>query len=516
MAIETLQLTLELDQDLPQQLALLRPDHGPYRIVRQSIDARGYKPPKFIYSVEIAAVGENLPSQKILLPVTEKKYEKPLIIGTGPAGLFAALRLAERGIKSILFERGSMAEKRIMSINKFWRYGELNPDDNVCIGEGGAGLYSDGKLITRIRSPHIPYVMQRLVDFGAPPEIEYTANPHVGSDRIRRLIPFFRKKLLDLGCEIYFNSEVEGLLTDKNSVTGLQLKDGRKFHSTHVILAPGHSAENLLMSLDRDGIFMEPKSFAMGIRVEHSQKLINQIQYKSFADHPKLGSANYKLAFHNKYDDIGTFSFCMCPGGFVLSSGTENNRIVTNGMSNYKRNSPFANAAIAVSIDAGKFSKFEGLKLRSDLEEASYHAVIRGGGKKELPAQNLVAFMENRAGDVGPNSSPSGAIAVRLDHILQKSALGKMMYEHLQNSFVEFEKNMRGFLNKDALAFGFETRTSSPVRITRAAESLQSLSHSGLFPVGEGAGYSGGITSSACDGINAAEKIFELVELQKS
>jgi len=506
---------IPIDESLEEKLAYLVPSYGEYRILRQSVDARRRHSPHFVYTIEIAEQGEKL--QRSDYPVEKLSYtgeEKPIIVGSGPAGLFAALRLVERGIPCRLFERGSESNERIKGINKYWRYGELDPRNNVCFGEGGAGLYSDGKLITRIKSPYIPYVMHRLVQFGAPEEIQYLSNPHVGSDRIRRVIPKLREFLKANGCEIFFNTKVEKLLLEKNQIIGIENERGEKFYSHHVVLATGHSAEDMLMHLHDLGVALEGKSFAMGLRIEHPQNLINKIQFREFSEHPKLGAANYKLAHHDEKTNIGVYSFCMCPGGYVLSSGTETDGVVCNGMSNYHRNSPFANAAIVVSIDHQKTfgnDLMGGMKLRRDLETKSLNAIKAKGGKKELPAQTVTDFFARKDSEIRTGSSPSGAIPVRLDQILPN-----FMSQKIQDGLEKFDRSMKGFLSKDAQLYGVESRTSCPLRVTRDDETLESTSHKGLYPCGEGAGYAGGITSAACDGIRVAESIVSQLSNQSS
>ncbi len=499
-------IEIPIDQELEEKLAILMPSYGEYRILRQSVDARRRHSPHFVYTVEVSEKGESLQLPQFPIEkVSFKPSEMPLIVGSGPAGLFAALRLVERGIPCHLFERGSEAGERIKGINKFWRYGELDRRNNVCFGEGGAGLYSDGKLITRIKSPEIPYVMHRLVQFGAPEEIQWLSNPHVGSDRIRRVIPKIREFLLKNGCQIHFNTKVEKILTNNKQIVGLETEYGQQFHSPFVVLATGHSAEDMLMHLHEIGVHLDGKSFAMGLRVEHPQEMINQIQFREFSQHPKLGAANYKLAHHDPKTQIGVYSFCMCPGGYVLSSGTEADGIVCNGMSNYKRNSPYANAAIVVSVDHDKNFGSDilgGLKLRRDLETKAFQSVLSAGGSKELPAQTVNQFFTGRSGEVLPGSSPSGAVNVRLDQILP-SFITKRIQEGLQ----VFDRQMKGFISEKAQLYGVESRTSCPVRVTRNNQTLQSISHRGLYPCGEGAGYAGGITSAACDGIAVAECI---------
>ena len=508
-------IEIDVGESLEEKLQWLAPNYSQFRILKKSVDARRSQKPHFIYSVEVFAAGESPQTENFqLTPLTTPPKERPIIIGAGPAGLFCALRLVERGIKPILLERGSEAAKRMLSINRYWRYGQLDLDNNVCFGEGGAGLYSDGKLITRIKSPHIPYVLNRLVQFGAPAEIQYLSNPHVGSDRIRRVIPKLREYLLAHGCEIHFDTAVEELIVANSQVRGVRVRGGREFLAEHVVLAPGHSATDLLYRIHHQGVATEGKSFAMGLRIEHPQKLINKIQYRDLAEHPELGAANYRLAHHDSQAGIGVYSFCMCPGGYILSSGTDVNGLVCNGMSNYNRGSPFANAAIVVSVDHHKLfgdDLFGGMKFRAELESSAYQAITQQGGTKQLPAQTLMDFMERKSGTVLPTSSPSGVLPVRLDQLLPP-----WMYARLAKSLEEFDIKMGGFLSPEAQLHGMETRTSCPLRFLRDAGSLQSISHKGLYPTGEGAGYAGGITSAACDGIRVAEKIFEEFCSQKT
>lgn len=498
-------IKISLDESLEDLLKRKVPTYSSHRILKKSIDARKRHDLKEVYSVEVFEQGEEIPEDSPILENKKWSGPKPLIVGSGPAGLFAAIRFVERGIPCIMIERGSACQQRMLKINQFWRYGDLDTENNVCYGEGGAGLYSDGKLITRIKSPYIFYVLDRLVKFGAPEEIKYLSNPHVGSDKIRRVIPKVREFLLENGCEIHFDTKMEKLLVENNKVKGIETKDGRKFHSDHVILATGHSANDLFEHLDDIGVFMEGKSFALGLRVEHPQSRINKIQYRQHSDHPKLGSANYKLTYHDYESNTGIYSFCMCPGGYVLSSGTEANGIVCNGMSNYRRNSPFANSAIVVTIDHEKNfadDKFGGLKFRSQIEQKAFQYVKAKGGSKELPAQSIIDFLEGKVGDTIKGSCPSGTVASDLNQILPE-----FVAENLKEGFSQFEQKMKGFLAHDVQIYGVESRTSCPLRITRDKDSLQSVSHSGLYPTGEGAGYAGGITSAAVDGIKVVEQI---------
>lgn len=539
MSKEFKNIKVGLDEDLEEKLQWMDPDYSSYAILRKSVDARSRNNINFIYSVKTFGEGEaTAPPEEYLEKISSSETAEPvIIIGAGPAGLFAALRLLARGIPSVLIEQGEPTEKRVLSIAKFWRKGVLNPHSNVGFGEGGAGLFSDGKLITRIKSPHIPYVMKSLVKFGAPAEIEYLSNPHVGSDKIRRVIPKMRQYLENSGCNILFNTKVKkiifnsaltlqsssglsGELGTKGSVAGVcvtstdNLLEERNILGSHIILAAGHSTD-LFQHLHENSVTMEGKSFAVGLRVEHSQEHINKIQYKDFWNHPKLGAANYKLAHTDKKVGLGVYSFCMCPGGYVLSSGTHEGHLVSNGMSNYKRNSPHANAAIVVSVDHKKNfgdQLFGGLNFRSDLESQAFKQVQALGGSKELPAQKLKDFMKKRIStDLQKTSSPSGGVSAPLHELFSSEFRSQFI-----KSMEIFDRKMKGFAVDEATLIGVESRTSCPIRITRDPESLESLSHKGLYPVGEGAGYAGGITSAACDGISVADKIYQTMNSQKT
>jgi uncharacterized FAD-dependent dehydrogenase len=501
-----------LDEELEDRISWLSPGYGQYRILRKSVDARQRHNPHLVYSIRVYESGENLDDDSFPLQKVSYSGDPVLIVGAGPAGLFAAIRLLERGIPVHLFERGSKAEKRILGINRFWRHGEFDPRNNVCYGEGGAGLYSDGKLITRIKSPFIPYVMQRLVKFGAPEEIKYLANPHVGSDKIRRIIPKIRNYIEELGGTIHFDTQVRKIHFAQRQVEGLSTEHGTLFRSPHVILATGHSAEDIIHELIQNEVCIEGKSFAIGLRIEHPRELINEIQYREFADHPKLETANYKLKYHNPETQRGIYSFCMCPGGYVLSSGSEADALVCNGMSNYNRNSAFSNSAIVVTIDHSQSfgSDFMGgLKFRRNLEVAALQQVREAGGNKHLPTQRLIDFFEQRSGPSLPSSCPSGVVPTRLDQLLPSD-----VYSELLVGLEKFSQSMKGFYDEKAQFHGVESRTSCPIRITRDSTTLESISHPGLYPTGEGAGYAGGITSAACDGIKVAEALVTKVESQ--
>lgn len=497
-------IKVPLDATIEEVLERYTPDYSSYRVLKKSIDARRRHELHEVYTLEVFDKNET-PHQNTY-PIEKINFNgpRPIIVGAGPAGLFAALRLIERGIPCLLLERGSPTEKRIFKINKFWRYGDFDPEDNVCFGEGGAGFFSDGKLVTRIKSDEIPYVLHRLVQFGAPDEIQYLSNPHVGSDKIRRIMPKMRKHLSENGCEILFNTRVTELLCEQNKVVGVKTQDGTVYTSNHIVLASGHSATDMLYHLHDLGIQLEGKSFAMGLRVEHPQSFINHTQYRTFSEHPKLKSANYKLTY-NTGNGVGIYSFCMCPGGYVLSSGTEADGIVCNGMSNYNRNGKFANSAIVVTIDHQKLfgdDLFGGMKLRRELEQKCFQAVQNAGGTKEIPVQTTESFIKNKTGIALETSSPSGAVSVDFNKILPDYIL-----KPLKEGLKDFDKKMPGFISEESQLHGVESRTSCPIRIPRNKETLESVSHKQFYPAGEGAGYAGGITSAAVDGIRIAEAI---------
>lgn len=499
--IENIKVTLE--EDLEEKLRRLYPSFSTFKILRKSIDAR--KKINFIYSVELFEQNEeNQEKENSLSPIIWKG-QPPIIVGAGPAGLFAALRFTERGIPCILIERGSPAEVRIKKINRFWRYGELDPDDNVCFGEGGAGFYSDGKLMTRIKSPHIPYVLNRIVKFGAPQEILWMANPHVGSDRIRRVLPKLRNYLLEKGCQIYFNHPVSQIIFSNKHFRGVKTKNERTFFSDHLLLAPGHSALDLFYLLKDQDVKLQSKSFALGVRVEHPQTMINQIQYREQAAHPKLEAATYQLTHHNHQLNVGVYSFCMCPGGYVVSSSSESDTAVCNGMSNYHRNSPFANSGVVVTIhNENKEDPFFGFHYARTIEQKARQSVLSAQGKRELPAQRLIDFLDGKLGPTLAHSSPSGVVPIRLDQCLPEN-----ITQLLRLGFEKFNHKMKGFISEKAQLYGVESRTSCPLRILRNRDTLESTSHQGLYPAGEGAGYAGGITSAACDGIRSADAIIQ-------
>lgn len=507
------QFELPYDVDLEKHVKKVYPEIREYRTISKSLDARGAprgKKPIFHYILD-ALVSDNdrFPGHETF-PQLKALSKKPIIIGAGPGGLFCAVRLAEYGIPSIVIERGDEAGKRMLHIAKFWRYGEMDPETNVCYGEGGAGLFSDGKLITRIKSPLVQYVMEKFVDFGAPPDTAYVSNPHLGSNKIRTIISQISNWLRSKNCEIKYNARVEELLTEEGKVVGVKLSNGETLYSDHVVLATGHSASELYEHLEKINVAMKPKDFAIGVRVEHPRRYIDSLQHGKFRESEELGSARYRLSWHDKWTDRGVYSFCMCPGGYVLSSGTEKNGIVVNGMSNYARNSPWSNAALVVSVKASKDLKDDslmaGLKFQHEIENKAFELSKKYATGRELPAMTIKEFMDGKLNDkpLPKTSSPSGIFKADIRQIFPQFVI-----EHLRKGLSEFNTDLPGFVYEEGLLIAPETRTSSPLTILRDKQTLLSTSHKGLYPCGEGAGYAGGITSAAVDGVKCALSILE-------
>jgi uncharacterized FAD-dependent dehydrogenase len=507
------QFQLPFDVDVDAYIKKSYPEVLEYRTLSKSLDARGAprgKKPVYFYIIDALLSKDDEYPQGENFPKFSPLKKKPIIIGAGPGGLFCAVRLAEHGVPSIILERGDDASKRMLHIAKFWRYGELDPETNVCYGEGGAGLFSDGKLITRIKSELVSYVMEKFVAFGAPADTAYVSNPHLGSNKIRGIITQISNWLRSVGCDIRYNSAVEEILTDEGKAIGVRLKNGEVLHSDHVILATGHSAQDLYQHLTDIQVAMKPKDFAVGVRVEHPRRYIDMLQHGAFCEAPEMGSARYRLSWHDKWTDHGVYSFCMCPGGYVLSSGTEKNGIVVNGMSNYARNSPWSNAALVVSVKAESDLEdkdlMAGLRFQHDIEKKAYELSKKFATGRELPAMTIKEFMTGKLTDkpLPKTSSPSGVFKADIRQIFPQFIL-----DHLKKGLEEFNKDLPGFIYEEGLLIAPETRTSAPLTILRNKETLISLSHQGLYPCGEGAGYAGGITSAAVDGVKCALSVLK-------
>ncbi len=495
--------SLDFDKDVDEYLQKKYKTTN-YQILSRSLDARKAplgRVPQYVFRVLFG----NDEKQDFLPNIKLSLNQPPVIIGSGPAGLFAALRLKDYGIKSIVLERGEAVQERMLSISKYWRYGKLNTESNVCFGEGGAGLFSDGKLYTRVKSPFIKYVLEKFVSYGADEKILYIANPHLGSHKIRKIIKKMTQELIDFGSEVRFNSKVEDLLIENDRVLGVKLSNEEKIHTQHVILAAGHSARHFYEKIYKKNVSMKKKDFAVGVRIEHQKKYLDQIQFGKFAK--DLGAATYKISYHDHEKNVGTYSFCMCPGGYVLSSGTEEGKIVTNGMSNDSHNSPWSNAGIVVSVKSENLSEgmFSGFDFIEDIEKKAYEEAIRKGSGRELPAVTLGEFLNDSLDE--SKELPKTSVPSKLVKSNFRNIFPEFIIKQLQIAFEEFNKKLSGFSHHDALLIAPETRTSSPITISRDKSSFESISTKGLYPCGEGAGYAGGITSAAVDGIKLVESL---------
>jgi uncharacterized protein len=515
-------VTLDFEQDVESYLKESYPELKDFHILHKALDARGSNRgvrPKIHYDLDIICGDENFAQKEetffdLKTAFDQRFNHPPLIIGMGPAGLFCALRFAEYGIPCLLFERGGPANKRMLAIARSWRYGEMDENNNVCFGEGGAGLFSDGKLITRVKSPFIQYVMNKFVEFGAPPEVAYTANPHLGSNRIRALITVLTDTLKKAGHQFHYHTPIAELLYAEGAekkVIGVQTSDGKKYYSDHIILAMGHSADEFYEHLSRKKVDMKLKDFALGMRVEHPRRLIDRLQYGDFCASEELGASRYRLSFHDTLTDRGTYSFCMCPGGHVLSSGTRKEGLVVNGMSNYARSSPWSNSALVVSVKneqdctlTGQTHIMQGLNFIRKIEENAYEQSLSERTGKEIPSIRLGDFLNEKVSstELPKTSCPSGIFPGKMDQIFPSFVL-----DQLRQGLMKFDQQIKGFIAKEALLLAPETRTSSPISITRDREDFVSTSHRGLYPCGEGAGHAGGITSAAVDGVKVCEAI---------
>lgn len=482
-------------------------------LVKKSVDARKKNDVRFICTVECEVSGPKPrvkdPRVKACEPVVYQLPEfrplqsRPVIAGAGPAGLFAALILAQAGQRPILIERGSDVDARTQQVERFWRSGVLDSNTNVQFGEGGAGAFSDGKLNTGIKDPRMHKVLQEFVNAGAPREICWEALPHVGTDRLCEVVKNLRASIISLGGEVRFHTCLTDLRISDGVLKAVQLNGGQWLDTNCLILAVGHSARDTFRWLNRAGIPMEQKAFSLGARIEHLQAEIDRAQYGGFAGHPALGAAPYKLAVHLE-NGRGVYTFCMCPGGQVVAAASEEGRVVTNGMSYYARDGINANAALLVWIGPADFDSehpLAGMFLQEKIEEQAFR--VAGGGYR-APVQRVGDFMQRRVstgfGAVLPTYRPGVAFA-SLDAILPQEVAGAM-----RQGLLKMNARLRGFAHPDALLTGPETRSSSPVRFLRGAD-CQSLGCRGLYPCGEGAGWAGGITSAAVDGIRCAEAV---------
>lgn len=442
------------------------------------------------------------------LPPCKRLKKRPVIVGSGPCGLFAALILAQAGQQPLLLERGRDVDSRTKDVQQFWQGSDLDPVSNVQFGEGGAGTFSDGKLNTGTKDSRIRKVLQEFVRHGAPEDILWLAKPHIGTDKLRTTVKNIRQEIIALGGEVWFQTRMTGLLQQNGILTGITaLRDGTpiRLETGHVILAVGHSARDTFAMLKESGIAMQQKPFSMGVRIEHLQEQINRQQYGDCWKNPHLPAADYKLAVHLS-SGRGVYTFCMCPGGTVVAAASERGRLVTNGMSEYARDGVNANAAVLVGIDPSDFGSEDilaGVTLQRQIEESVFRA---GGENYHAPVQRLTDFLGGRpsssVGSVIPSYQP-GYTLTDLHHCLPE-----MFTSSLHEGILLMDQKLSGFADGDAILTAVESRSSSPVRMLRD-ETMQSVSLRGFYPCGEGAGYAGGIMSAAADGIKAAEKILQ-------
>ena len=514
-------LTLSPDageDDLPSLVAsrvgIESSDLIDFRIVRKGVDARRKFRVKIIFTIAFTVSdAAALRSRAAEIPDLEWQQDpqpahctavistrRIVIVGSGPAGLFAALRLAEYGLTATIIERGQPVEQRAVDVQQFWKNGVLNPESNVQFGEGGAGTFSDGKLTCRTKDPLIPWILEKLACFGAPAEVRYLAKPHIGTDRLRRVISTLRQHLLDKGFTICFGSRLTDIHTQGGRVTAVIINDREEYPCDHLILATGHSARDTYELLSQRAVPIERKPFAMGLRIEHPQKLIDRIQYGG-TRHPNLPAADYAVTWNSTSSGRSAYSFCMCPGGVVIGGSSEAGGVVTNGMSGQQRNSAFANSALVVNVktdDFGGSDPLAGVRFQRYWE---HQAFLAGGGGYRAPAQNLLAFLGLPGkGQVNSSYRP-GIVETSLD-----TTLPPYIVKALREGIPDFGRRMKGFVSAEATLIGIESRTSAPVRILRN-EHFESVGVRGLYPAGEGAGYAGGIMSSAVDGVRIADTI---------
>lgn len=484
-------------------------------LYKKAVDARKKEHIHFVYSIDLSLKDESkirklndprISETPIIQPLNipsgqEILSKRPVIIGFGPSGIFSALLLAKKGYRPIVLERGNDVDHRHEAMNEFYRSGMFKEEASILFGEGGAGTYSDGKLTTLVNDLRSRFVLEELVNHGAPKEILYINKPHVGTDLLRGIIKNIRKTIIALGGEVRFNSCVTDIIVENQELKGVIVNHKDKIMTEACLLGIGHSARDTFKMLYDNKIIMTPKPFAIGVRIEHPQQLINEAQYGQYANHPALGAADYKLSFHD--DQRSAYTFCMCPGGYVVCATSEEGGVVTNGMSENKRDSQNANSALLVNVSPADFPTdhpLAGIEYQRHFEQLAYKLA---GSNYHAPAQKVGDFLKNRltqnVGKVIPTYKP-GVTWVKMTDIFPA-----YITDTLKKALLDFDRKLKGFASDDAIMTGVETRSSSPVRITR--DEIHQANIRGLYPMGEGAGYAGGIMSAAMDGMKTAEQI---------
>ncbi len=515
----------ELTAAIVQRLGITTDELAGFSIARRGHDARKRGMVSFVYTLDAelkdaaaeAAILQRLQAHGQVSTTPDMRYQfiaratqataaqlRPVIIGTGPCGLFAGLILAQMGFRPILLERGKAVRERTKDTFGLWRQGQLNPESNVQFGEGGAGTFSDGKLHSQIKDPkhYGRKVLMEFVKAGAPPEILYVSKPHIGTFRLVGMLEKMRATITALGGEIRFQSRVDDIEIDNGQIRGVMLADGEHIATNHVVLAVGHSARDTFQMLHERGVYLEAKPFSIGLRIEHPQSLIDRCRFGDNAGNPLLGTADYKLV-HHCANGRSVYSFCMCPGGTVVAAASEPGRVVTNGMSQYSRNERNANSGIVVGVTPADYPghSLAGIAFQRQWEERAFDL---GGRNYSAPVQRVGDFLAGRASTALGTVIPSYTPGVQWCDL--SSALPDYAIAAIREALPVFDRQIKGFAMDDAVLTGVETRTSAPIRIKRG-ENYQSLNTAGLYPAGEGAGYAGGILSAAVDGIKVAEAL---------
>lgn len=518
------EIKLSLDEDislikekLVKKLSVKAEEIIEYKIFRESIDAR--KNICFVYTVDVSLKNEDkiLKRNKQLKKSPQLEYEhvengkealknRPVIIGMGPAGMFAGLLLSQRGYKPIILERGEDVDTRSKDVEEFFTTRKFNKDSNVQFGEGGAGTFSDGKLTTRIKDKRCRKVLDEFVKFGAPDEILYIQKPHIGTDILKNVVKNIRKSIEDLGGEVRFKSKVTDFFIEDEKIKAIQINGCEKIETSDVILAIGHSARDTYERLHERHVKISQKPFSIGVRIEHPQKLINKSQYKDFSEHKRLGAADYSVSYKCK-NGRGVYTFCMCPGGVVVAANSEENMVVTNGMSEYARDQENANSALLVQINTEDFASHHplaGVEFQRKWERKAFKL---GGEDYSAPAQLVGDFINGTPSKEFGKVKPSYLPNVKLTNL--RECLPEYVVESMKEAIVKLDKKLKGFAMDEGIMTGVETRSSAPIRIDRNRSTMESINVEGIYPTGEGAGYAGGIVSASVDGIKAAEMIIK-------